>query len=209
MSNEKETKGKLLESAKKEFMEKGYMQSSLRTICKNAGVTTGALYFFFKDKEDLFASLVDKPLNILFEMMNNHYRKELESEEVIENALNGNHEDDIKMSREIITFLYRNYDEFILLLQKSQGSKYEKCIDEFIFLSEKHYQLLADKFSIEKGLQRIDNYIIHWIAHMQIDSIVYMLSHEKSEKAAVKNFESMARYLIAGWMSLYQDDKKA
>ena len=46
----KETRKKLLECAKKEFLAKGYMKASLRNICKDAGVTTGALYFFFKDK---------------------------------------------------------------------------------------------------------------------------------------------------------------
>ena len=58
MKNEKETRTKLLASAKKEFLTKGYMQASLRSICQNAGVTTGALYFFFQDKEDLFVALV-------------------------------------------------------------------------------------------------------------------------------------------------------
>ena len=55
VKDEKETKRRLLESAKKEFLEKGYLQASLRNICKNAGVTTGALYFFFEGKEALFA----------------------------------------------------------------------------------------------------------------------------------------------------------
>ena len=62
MKNDKETRQKLLVSAKKEFMEKGYVKASLRNICKNAGVTTGALYFFFKDKEDLFGNLIREPL---------------------------------------------------------------------------------------------------------------------------------------------------
>ena len=57
VKDEKETKRRLLESAKKEFLEKGYLQASLRNICKNAGVTTGALYFFFEGKEALFAEL--------------------------------------------------------------------------------------------------------------------------------------------------------
>ena len=55
MKKSQETKNNLLASAKTEFFEKGYMQASLRNICKNAGVTTGAMYFFFEDKEDLFA----------------------------------------------------------------------------------------------------------------------------------------------------------
>ena len=49
MVNEKETKRKLQECAMKEFLEKGYMKASLRNICREAGVTTGALYFFFID----------------------------------------------------------------------------------------------------------------------------------------------------------------
>ena len=56
MNDEKETRKKLQESAMQEFLEKGFMKASLRSICKNAGVTTGALYFFFQDKDDLFAS---------------------------------------------------------------------------------------------------------------------------------------------------------
>ena len=62
MVKDKETRKKLLDSAKQEFLEKGYMKASLRTICKNAGVTTGALYFFFQDKEDLLKQLVEEPL---------------------------------------------------------------------------------------------------------------------------------------------------
>ncbi len=53
MDDSKETKERLLESALAEFSEKGYMKASLRKICAGAGVTTGALYFFFNDKEDL------------------------------------------------------------------------------------------------------------------------------------------------------------
>ncbi len=50
------TKENLLNVARKEFLEKGYQGASLRTICQKANVTTGALYFFFANKEDLFAS---------------------------------------------------------------------------------------------------------------------------------------------------------
>ena len=45
-----ETKERLLACAKKEFVEKGYAKASLRAICREAGVTTGALYFFFRIK---------------------------------------------------------------------------------------------------------------------------------------------------------------
>ena len=49
-----ETKKKILDSAMAEFLEKGFMNASLRTIASNAGLTTGAMYRHFKDKDALF-----------------------------------------------------------------------------------------------------------------------------------------------------------
>ena len=64
------TKENLLNVARKEFLEKGYQGASLRTICQKANVTTGALYFFFANKEDLFSQVIGDVLdqfeNILF-----------------------------------------------------------------------------------------------------------------------------------------------
>lgn len=47
-------------AAKKEFLDKGFQMASLRNIVKNAGVTTGAFYGYYKSKEELFDALVGK-----------------------------------------------------------------------------------------------------------------------------------------------------
>ena len=52
------TKETLLKNAKKEFLSHGFQGASLRRICASAGVTTGAVYFFFQNKEDLFSQIV-------------------------------------------------------------------------------------------------------------------------------------------------------
>ena len=49
---------RLLESARKEFMEHGFLKAELKTICDNAGVTTGAVYKRYKGKEELFCAVV-------------------------------------------------------------------------------------------------------------------------------------------------------
>ena len=76
MKRDKETKNKLLQSAREEFMEKGYMNASLRNICKNAGVTTGALYFFFEDKADLFKAITKDTIEGIHQLMQKHYNDE-------------------------------------------------------------------------------------------------------------------------------------
>ena len=202
MKNDKETKEKLLVSAKAEFLEKGYMQASLRNICKNAGVTTGALYFFFKDKEDLFASLVEEPLSGLHKMMKEHYWDEMQL------AKQGGHQlhaltDDLATAKEVIRYMYRYYDEFQLLLKKSQGSRFENVIDEFVEITEKHYRIVADAFSKQTGSDLIEDYMVHWISHMHIDVFVHMLTHEVSEEEALKHMEATVKYLVAGWMGMF------
>ena len=47
------------QAAVQEFLDKGFLGSSLRQIVKNAGVTTGAFYGYFSSKEALFASIVE------------------------------------------------------------------------------------------------------------------------------------------------------
>ena len=76
---DRETRELLMESGKKEFLEKGYMKASLRKICADAGVTTGALYFFFKDKEDLFGAISEPPLKILTDILNGHFSADVEA----------------------------------------------------------------------------------------------------------------------------------
>lgn len=49
---------KILDAAKKEFLEKGYEKASTNAICKSAGVTWGALQKRYSGKDALFCALV-------------------------------------------------------------------------------------------------------------------------------------------------------
>ena len=205
MKSEKETRENLLKCAKEEFLEKGYMQASLRSICKKAGVTTGALYFFFKDKEDLFGNLVQEPLGKLYEVTNQHYTEELrQTPETLSGVAHINIEPDIETAKQIIHFLYQYQDEFRLVLEKSQGSRFDKCLDQIIERTEKHYRILADKITDSIGMDRIEDYMIHWLSHMQVDVFVHMLTHEASEEEALKHIEPIVKYIIIGWYGIFQ-----
>lgn len=203
MENEKVTAEKLLESAKAEFLENGYMKASLRTICKNAGVTTGALYFFFKNKNDLFASIVEHPLRELLSVVSEHFR---EDEMVVsvpgwtEIPMTEHKNSHDEMQRKIIHIMYGNYDAFVLLLTKAQGSAYENYTDKLVSIIEANYKSVLKNTA---GIKTSSNdYIIHWFSHMTVDAFSHLLLYEKNEEKALRYIDGVMHYIIRGTMDL-------
>lgn len=197
----KETRQHLLECAKREFLEKGYMKASLRNICKEAGVTTGALYFFFKDKEDLLAALVEEPLRQLYAIMEEHYATEMYNEDQVA-QLDIANDGDLEASRQIIRQMYANREAFLLLLTKSQGSRFENCLDEVVDISEQQYRRLCDMETNATGRPRVDDYMTHWMAHIMVDTFVHLFLHETEVRVALKHVDALTMYLVRGWMGI-------
>ena len=75
-----ETREALLKAATEEFTEYGFEKSSLRRICTRAGVTTGALYASFKDKDDLFENVIKPVTDHIDSVMGEHYKRERTSD---------------------------------------------------------------------------------------------------------------------------------
>lgn len=205
LSEDKETKIRLIESAKTEFAEKGYMKASLRKICANAGVTTGALYFFFKDKEDLFAAIVGQPLDELKQILLGHFtvEKELTMPEVYEHIDNGHDE----FSAALIHHIYENYGAFMLLLTKAQGSRFENAVDEMVEMTERAYMAMSETIARQMPGRCVNKYMLHWLSHMIIDAFIHLITHEPNEKKAVKIMSRIMNFLVDGWIGLVIDDR--
>ena len=204
LGEDKNTREKLLESAKAEFAEKGYTKASLRKICANAGVTTGALYFFFKDKEDLFTAIVGQPFDELKQIMIRHFADErdiLKSPDMSEMKMHidGGHDE---ITDVLIHHLYSNYDAFMLLLTKSQGSKFESCVDEMVEMTDSIYSEMAENIARHIPGSRVNKYIRHWLTHMIIDAFIQLFTHERDEKKALRNMRKILDFLIRGWLDM-------
>lgn len=201
MKEERETKENLIASAKAEFMEKGYAKASLRKICANAGVTTGALYFFFHDKEDLFRSIVEPPLTTLMNMLLEHFRsdEQILSLPAVYEKQEGDHDEIAEL---LIHHLYQNYDIFILLLTKSQGTAFEDILDRIVDMTEKQFTAAVGLYAKQKARPPVDAYIIHWMAHMTIDAFVHLLTHEPEEQAAVQQMKVIMNFIVKGFVEI-------
>ena len=205
MRADRETKEKLMASAKSEFLEKGYMKASLRKICANAEVTTGALYFFFEGKEDLFAAIVEPPLTTLIEVLTKHFTEDILAISASDFSEDYSIEDDYKhenLGKSLVHHLYENYDAFMLLLTKAQGSRFENCVDILVELIEKSYRKMSNSMAAQNSGYRVNEYMSHWFTHMSVDAFIHLLTHETDEQKAVSHMKQIMDYLVKGWISM-------
>lgn len=114
---------------RQEFMEKGYEGASIRSIGERAGMTSAALYRHYKDKNEMFSSLVSPLMHEMDRWMRHHEQGKYD---MIKS--NGNNEklcgeSFIDLIKEIIL---PHRDEFYLLTSCSKGSSYENFIHDFV-----------------------------------------------------------------------------
>lgn len=205
MSLNNESRVRLIECAKKEFLEKGFARASLRNICAEAGLTTGAVYFLFKDKNGLLGAIVDEPLHKIQELMLLHFSAEQKEDFSTYQQRDGDHD---QFAQELIDIMYDNYDAMRILLDKSQGSAYENIVDKFIGTTDKYYIELAQNYSNTVPGKRVNLYMLHWFSHIQIEAFVHLLTHENDRNKALRNIRTVIDFLVRGWMMYILEDDK-
>ncbi len=193
-----ETKDKLIRCARDEFAEKGYMKASLRSICNKADVTTGALYFFFEDKDDLFRTVVGEALEELEKVMFGHYSREDEADDAREQD-----DDDRQTAQNMMRVMYRYRTEFDIILTKAQGSSLENIVDRFVAVTREHHISIADKYSKGKWKREKTEMLMDWMARTVVDAFIYAFSHFENEEDAVNCVTEIGAFIRKGWFSTF------
>lgn len=129
MKNKEETIEKIKQAALEEFYTNGYAKASLRTICNRAGVTTGAMYFSFENKEALFQAIL-QPLVESYEKMLARCMQ-IELEDSSEGA-------DVDVL--LMQFILKHRKEAIVIMEKAQGSCYEGFRDRIEQMMQQSFQ---------------------------------------------------------------------
>lgn len=193
-----ETQQKILECGKREFLEKGFKDASLRKIVKEAGFTQGAFYGYYPDKESLFVSLVSEAADGLvrqFKSAHQVYYDLIEAENTkISRELS------VKHLRYFVNYIYDHFDAFKLVLCCSEGTKYENYIHELVEFeveSAKEYYRLLEKAGKIEG--RVSDELHHMITSAYFTAVFETVVHDMSREKAMKYTAELATFFNAGW----------
>ena len=120
----------IVQAAYSEFLTYGFQKASLHKIAEKAGVTTGAIYTRYKNKDALFASLLQdffEAMKTLFTPIAEEYEKAKHSAqpEDILRAINAE-------ERIYFQLLTGHYDDCTLFFCRSDGSSVETMLHELM-----------------------------------------------------------------------------
>ncbi len=127
---DKSIDSRLLKSAREEFLKNGFLKADLKTICDNAGVTTGAVYKRYKGKEELFSAVVGEVVDALDEFMDDRSGIDFSklSDDEIRASWIMTYENMIPMFRMLRSF----GDDFKILIDKCAGTKFESFSHDYV-----------------------------------------------------------------------------
>ena len=190
----------LLEAGKKVFLEMGFCNASLREIAATLGVTTGAIYRYYTDKEALFDAIVSGPAEELVERyrkVQQEYAQRSLDEEL--SGLAGVSEENMWM----MDFIYDHFDVFKLIACHSAGTRYEYYIDILVEIEANSAMQLTEKMKAAGyQLPPLNEELAHMISSGLFNCIFEMVRHDMPRDKALEYAGSYQMFYTAGWMKI-------
>ena len=208
-----DTKTRLLQAAVREFYAYGYNKSSLRRICQNAQVTTGALYFFFENKDDLFEAVISLVTVPLKQKLTTHcaseqalldpsYFKTVPNLDALRKQID-NEDEDLEVFHAVIHAYFKNQMIFDIVLQNQTHPAVAKFMEEITALTEAQVAKLFELIHcLYPQKEPVDPFAIHWLARLQIESVSGMISGGFTEEEAIFHAKTALKILRGGFFNL-------
>jgi AcrR family transcriptional regulator len=191
---------KVKKAIKEEFLEKGFEDASIRSIGARAGMTSAGLYRHYADKEAMFNAMVEPLIDSIKSWTARHTDKKhslvddgVPNEELFDETF-------VDMIKEVI--LPRR-DEFILLMSRSNGTKYENFIHDYVEGNQKEF-LDAIKYLKEKGYPAIElsEEELHMLLSAYLTACFEPIIHDYDDVKVEKYLNTVQEFFMPGWLKI-------
>lgn len=200
MNRATQVQARILNSAKEEFLLYGYKEASLRRIAKAVGLTTGAIYTYFKGKQALFDAVV-APVTEYVETLFSQMSKSYYTDECVLSPIT--YEKTIADLMQIYDFIYEYFDLFRILLLGSDGSAHDDFIHVLVNHEVDHTLAYLERLKLEKPQSMLmDVSVIHTISEGYINALLEPIRHNISKEKALNALPFIVSFYTGGWLSV-------
>ena len=192
---------RIIEAAKKEFMQYGFTDASLRRIAAEAGIQVGGLYKHFSSKEEMFASLVEPTIEGLMECF--HGIEDDYFGEIGKVAAESIWDNKMETVR-FMEYIYDHFDEFKLIVCRSQGTKYENFTHDIAKLEEEvtiRYMNALKKSGI--AVNDINEKESHLLVTASVEAILQAVIHDFTKEEAMHYAHTLEKFYLPAWKALF------
>lgn len=197
----KKLAAELLEAGKREFLEKGFQGASMRSIAASLGVTTGAIYGYYTDKEAMFDALVAEPARELVERYREIQRK-FAARPLEEQVSDLPEVPDVEAAW-MLDHIYDHFDAFKLIACASAGTDYEHYLDTLAEIEDNSGRALVDRMrAAGYPVPEIDDELIHIMSTALFNGMFETVRHDMPREKAAKYMDSLRDFYSAGWFKL-------
>lgn len=176
-----EIRNKILLIAENIFYEKGFKEATTRSIASEVGISVSNLYLYYENKEAIFNGVIDDFYKYFIKGMEKFF--EHDDKEII-------------MSTSINNFIQKiiitNQKKFVIIADKSQGTKYEGFKEQIITILNSHMKEQVNRNLVE------DDLILYILSKNFIEGIVEIAKHYKNEKWVVNSIYTLVTYHMNG-----------
>lgn len=193
---------RIVDAAKREFLDKGYVDASLRTIAAEADTSTNSIYVRFGDKEGLFSAIVEPVLNEMTERFIRiqerfHLMTPEEQAERMPKYADGG-------TSELIDYMYEHLEEFRLLLDASYGTRFHNFVDELVRIEVEYtYKFMEAAGYSDKFGDAVTQKLLHIVTTSRFESIFEIIRHGMSREEATEYIELLSRYHRCGFIEIF------
>lgn len=193
---------RIVDAAKREFLDKGYVEASLRTIAAEADTSTNSIYVRFGDKEGLFSAIVEPVLNEMTERFIRiqerfHLMTPEEQAERMPKYADGG-------TSELIDYMYEHLEEFRLLLDASYGTRFHNFVDELVRIEVEYtYKFMETVGYSDKFGDAVTQKLLHIVTTSRFESIFEIIRHGMSREEATEYIELLSRYHRCGFIEIF------
>jgi len=196
---------RILDCAKQEFLEKGFIDASLRTIAANAGTTTSSIYTRFGDKEGLFQAIVEPVADGMIRIFTERQEAFHALDAKTQKREMGSYSS--RSMNIILDYIYDHFDVFRLLLDASYGTRFQNFVDELVQIEVEYtykYMEVIGCRSVKSGM--VTEEFLHIVTTSFANGIFEAVRHQMDKKSARRYARMLEHYHMAGFRTIFSSE---
>lgn len=179
----------IIETAREEFIKKGYENSSMRVIAKKANTALGNIYTYFDNKETILVTILEPIMKDLDTLVTNHLEQSINvyTTNDLEIAF-----EDIEMGLTSGDFQYIMHRELLILLDLKTTS-YVQRREDFLDKCKQH-------FAWHLRLEDKDSYYLEVLVNTFIECTRHVLKEQKNSSQAKEEYLKLFKMICTGFV---------